>query len=312
MLFRSANEKCRNVLLIDPFYECSDSKVNFPGETYAAARTRHQRQAFGRILKKLGAGRLMRAIDGAPRIGSWLGSILNGFSEEIHTRPFLPLKSVRIQQLADRGFNCVDFRSWLRGELNVSVLKEFFEKYGSISLRTFTEEHPDAQTPKLPVMYGMHDWDSILEFCARHNRQYHTLVNQSLPLEHSLMAGHIIIDGEWVTLAAFEGYGTPRDVDERVSRLKVHQGKFGDPVAGWVSEELANLAMRLRHFQPIRPVTFEFSLYSYPVGVLKTPVVLWEWRGGAAYDLRTVISRLLPNTRHELVIELPRSPIARS
>lgn len=270
-------------------------------------RTRNQRRAFGRIVRNLGAGRIMRAIDGAPRLGSWLTSLLQKAPTENSQRQFLPLKHIRLQQLVDRGFNYVDFRFWLRGELNILELKKFFDVHGSISLRTFTEERVDQETPKLPVAYDMHDWDSILEFCMCHNRQYHTLVNQSLPLQHSRMAGNIVIDGDWVTLNAFEGYGTPRDVDERVSRLKIHQGMFGEAMAEWVPRELVELTAQLRDFQPIRPVTFEYSFYPYPVGVLRTPIVLWEWRGGSAYDLRTIIARLLAGSRHQVIIEVPES-----
>lgn len=273
-------------------------------------RTRNQRRAFGRIIQRLGVGHIMCAIDGAPRVGSWLGRIMQRIPDEAPQRQLLPLKHIRLRELANQGFNYVDFRFWLRNTLNISELKEFFETHGSISLRTFTEERLDQETPKLPVAYSMRDWDSILEFCVRNNHQYHTLVNQSLPLEHSLLAGRIVIDGKWVSLDAFEGYGTPRDADERISRLKVHQGTFGDPMSDWVPQELAEVAVRLRDFQPILPVTFEYSLYPYPIGVRKTPIVLWEWRGGSAYDLRAMISRLLLKTRdarHSVVIEIPET-----
>ena len=210
----------------------------------------------------------------------------------------LPLKHLRLQELADAGFNCPDFAFWLRGELDIRELREKFDQYGKISLRTFKEEDVLQETPKLEVLYGQDDWKVVKSFCERWNPEYHTLVNRSLPLGDSLLTGNIILlDNDRYALSCFEGSGTPRDVDENISILKIHRGKFSEASPDLVPvAPLYELIMRLREFHPdFRPMTVEFSIYPYSVGTLHHPEILWEWRGGSTHDFDTVVAALLKN-----------------
>ncbi len=276
-------------------------------------RTRHQRKAFGRLFQKLGSVTdIIRAADAPSFFRSWLGHILLKNISQKPQMQILPLKHTRLEQLAEAGFNCPDFCYWLRGELNPLELKDFLEKYGRISLRNVTEERLLEQTPKLPVEYDQNDWDFISDFCSKYNRQYHTLVNEALPLKDSLIAGNIILlDPERYVVSYFEGYGTPRDVDDKgSSELKVYLRPFNTPVPEWAPKKLEELVAQLQtshlNFSPITPKTFEFSIYPYPVGLQQRPEVFWEWRSGSTHDLYTIIARMLERAdSHELIFHLP-------
>ena len=276
-------------------------------------RTRHERQAFGRRLRGLGTNlfNLFRAADSPSPLRNWLGQMLLK-NAAATSEQLLPLKHVRLQELADAGFNCADFRFWPKNKLDVAELREFWQKQGRISLRNFREETALEQTPKLPVAYDRSDWSAILDFCRRYNREYHTLVNEALPLKDSLYAGNIILlDEEHYVVSYFEGYGTPRDVDDKEHpELKVYVRKFGVAVPSWAPELFAELAAKLQSFRTcFRPMTVEFSAYPYPVGICRRQEVFWEWRGGAAHDLSAVVARLLERVEScelAFVLDKPR------
>ncbi|MBI2109384.1 MAG: hypothetical protein HYT93_04425 [Parcubacteria group bacterium] len=268
-------------------------------------QTRNQRRAFGRFINKhfKSATRIIRVADGHAIIGSWLARLLLRKSSNYSLERMLPLKHLRLQELAHAGFNCADFRFWLRNELSVEELTVFFARHGRISLRNFTEEDPLKETPKLPVAYDVDSIDTVLRFCNKHNENYHTLVNEALPLKDSLLAGNIVLlDNARYLVSYFKGYGTPRDVDEKTSELHVFLRRFGSRAPDWAPESLRLLGDQLASFRSdFRPMTIEFSLYPYPVGVLKRSEVLWEWRGGSTHDLYTVIASLLEKgDSHEL------------
>lgn len=276
-------------------------------------RTRHQRKAFGRLFQKLGGlTDIVSAADAPAFFRSWLAGLLLKKNPGKPQMQVLPLKHVRLRQLAEAGFNCPDFRYWLRGELNIPELKSFWEKHGRLSLRNVREEVLLEQTPKLPVAYDKEDWGFIADFCEHHNRQYHTLVNEALPLRDSLVAGNIILlDAERYVVSYFEGYGTPRDVDEKPSsELRVYLRPFDARVPEWAPHGLEELVARLQashpSFSPVIPKTFEFSIYPYPVGLLRRPEVFWEWRSGSSHDLYTIITKMLERAdSHELIFRLP-------
>src|SRR6266404_5310498 len=156
-------------------------------------RTRNQRRGFGRILRGLGdLVNPLRSVDNPSRIRTLLGEIPSRKVDVVPEKQLLPLKHLRLRQLADAGFNTPDFEFWLRGQLLVPKLLEFHKKYverNGISLRTFTEETILQETPKLPVKYCQRDWNIVLDFCGQHNQIHHTLVNESFPLEQSLITG---------------------------------------------------------------------------------------------------------------------------
>lgn len=274
-------------------------------------RTRHQRKAFERLCRKLGLSNIIKAVDAPAPFRSWLANIILRYVPRESPAMILPLKHIRLQQLADESFNVPVFHYWLRGELKnrISELEDFWKKHGRISLRNVTEEKILDQTPKLPVKYDQSDWDSISDFCLRHNEQYHTLVNEALPLRDSLMAGNIILlDSERYVVSYFEGYGTPRDVDDKPSsELKIYLCSSRDQAPGWAPRQLEELVPRLQMFRTdFRPITFEFSRYPYPVGLLQGQEVFWEWRSGSAHDLYTVVARMLERAdSHELIFQLP-------
>ncbi len=274
------------------------------------ARTRNQRRGFGRYIRTHfpGATRFIRAADGHTVLGTWISRMLLAPNEKLVAPQMLPLKHVRLQELADAGFNCPDFRFWLRNQLRLPELEAFYKKQGSISLRTVTEENPLEETPKLPVAYDVSDWGSIAHFCGRYNRQYHTLVNEALPLRDSIYAGNIVLlDSRRYLISYFEGYGTPRDVDDKTSELNVFLRAFGVEAPNWIPESIRMLGERFEGFRPdFRPMTIEFSLYPYPVGILRQSEIFWEWRGGSTHDLYTVVASLLERgDSHELRVALP-------
>ncbi|MEY4722737.1 MAG: hypothetical protein RLZZ324_250 [Candidatus Parcubacteria bacterium] len=273
-------------------------------------RTRNQRRAFGRfIMKHFPEGwRLTRFADGHAVIGNWLSRAFVGTPPVAPQPQHLPLKHTRLADLEHAGFNVADHRAWLRGELDEPALEAFLRQHGSISLRNFREETPGEPTPKLPVEYEQTDWHHVREFCREYNRQYHTLVNQALPLGESLYAGNVILmDDARYVVSYFQGYGTPRDVDATPNgKLNVFMRSFGD-APPHVPEGLRDIGERFKTFLPQhRPMTIEFSIYPHAVGRLRRPEIFWEWRGGSTQDLHTVIARLLDRvSAYDVALHVP-------
>ncbi len=276
-------------------------------------RTRHQRKTLARLIEKFGINNIFRAIDGPSGFRKRLVEVLMKDPYSKPQKQILPLKHIRLQELLDAGINCPPFLYWLRGEIKIGELKDFWKKHGRISLRTVTEEINLQPTPKLPVAYDKSDWGFITGFCIEHNIKYHTLVNAALPLEDSLLAGNIILlDPDHYIVSYFEGYGTPRDVDDKdFSELKVYLRSFGNLVPAWAPPQIDEIIGKLKEFKPdFRPITFEFSIYPYPVGVLKRHEVFWEWRSGCAHDLYTIVTRMLERVdSHELTLRIPRQVV---
>ncbi len=200
-----------------------------------------------------------------------------------------PLKDARLNELVRAGFNCPRFRSWPRGKLDLQELREFRELLRvarqGISLRNFREEKILEPTPMLPVAYDQTDWAFIEKFCTEHNRNFHTLVNEGLPLNDSEFAGKILLrSDETYTVSCFEGYGTPRFVDDGTAKsVKVYHQKFGLRPPEGIPESVEALVLRLKSFREnFRPMIIEFSVYPYDVGIQKQKTILWEWRSGRA------------------------------
>lgn len=257
-------------------------------------KSRCDRSALGRRLRQLRGSTIhtVGAGDNPEAVNLLGGPLIRRTSvkrpSELETQ-VLPLKNVRLKQLVDARFNCPDFLSFLRGELNVvenvAKLKEFWKKHGRITLRNFKEERLLDPTPKLPVAYDKSEWTFILAYCKTNNQQYHTLVNEALPLSDSRIAGNILLcDEENHAVSYFEGHGTPRYIDEgRAVELKGYRQRFGGKTPQWVPQEIEELVAQLREFRPdFRPMIVEFSIYPYAVGTCKRREILWEWRSGYA------------------------------
>jgi len=272
-------------------------------------QSRHQRRAFARVRERFGdLIRLVRAADRPQVIQNILARVFTAKPGAVPQRIALPLKHLRLQELVDRGFNTPEFMVCLKGELDIFLVYQFLCKHGKISLRTFREEHFSDPTPKLPVEYDRDEWSVIRNFCEQQNRDHHLLINQALPLSRSLYAGNIILpDADSYVVSFFEGYGTPRDVDDQVSRLKVHKRRFTDPPPQ-IPNDIIALALELQGFRPkLRPLTVEFSVYPDPVGLCKRRAVVWEWRGGAEQDLATALPRLIEGAeQYDMNVHLER------
>jgi hypothetical protein len=214
-------------------------------------------------------------------------------SNRVHTDLLLPLKHERLGHLAGAGFNVAPYAAWPRNELKLDELWKFFDRHGVVSLRNFTEESasPHAPSPRLPVLYEQRDWDAVASFCIEHNRRYHTLVNQTIPLDDSVYAGNLVLlpGGQYV-ISYFSGRGTPRDVDDKANEapleLRMFIREHGAPLPPDVPSELRLIGEKALEFLPARrPITLEFSVYPYPVGTLGHCEVFWEWRAGSMNDL---------------------------
>ena len=96
-------------------------------------RTRNQRRAFGRFINKhfKSATQIIRAADGHTIIGSWLARLLLRKSLCRTESRMLPLKHLRLQELAHADFNCADFKFWLR---NI----RFAQYVGAVSIESYS------------------------------------------------------------------------------------------------------------------------------------------------------------------------------
>ena len=123
------------------------------------------------------------------------------------------------------------------------------------------------------------------------------------------MTGNIILlDAERYVVSYFEGYGTPRDVDDK-PKLKVYLRSANELAPEWTPKKLEEIVLELQSshlsYSQIMPKTFEFSIYPYPVGILQRPEIFWEWRSGSAHDLYTIVARMLERVdSHELILRL--------
>jgi hypothetical protein len=266
--------------------------------------TRNQRKALSRQVSRdlPWCERLFSAIDGGRSIGSLLLRMFTVRKSilECDAHEPLPLKDARLRQLLDAGFNIAHFRSWLRQKLDLTQLRELFEKYPSLSLRTFSEEWNNEPPPRLPVLYDQRQWEKIKEFCSINNRSYHTLVNECIPLADSEYCGNIILMKDYYVAVFFNGSGTPRYIDDEIAEntlsasVSVLQNRYGAEIPAWAPESLGDIIDRLRTFLFVRrPVAVEFSKYPYPVGILRTNTVYWEWRGGALSDVEALKEYLM-------------------
>jgi hypothetical protein len=266
--------------------------------------TRSGRQFFGKMLRKYGLN-MFTGADAPGPIHNLLGKIVFKKPPEKPGIQLLPLKHMRLEQLAKAGFNVPNSKCFLRGELQrkekVEELLAFWTKWRRISLRSFREENVLEETPQLPVLYDTNDPRIILKFSLEHNQHYHTLAHQALPLVDSKYTGKIILLGnERHAAIYFEKYGTPRFLDEKDENKKPLPGLMAYRSASfsnmpeWVPEEIRGLAERLQSFyQEFRPMTVEFSIYPYSVGIYEEQEILWEWCGGSTYDLDKISAFLM-------------------
>lgn len=203
-----------------------------------------------------------------------------------------PLKSVRLQQLSDAGFNVADFVCFEPNALRrrQDELRAFLKKHGRISCRHFHAD--ESKYYKCPVLYDTDDIEAILAFCLANNEgnngakvAYYTLCNQALTLGDSIYAGNILIrsDREYA-VEFFKGKGTPRDIEAKnADEIVYFERQFGKPMPSDIPDEIQSLRHSLSRFAEtlaIKPVIIEFSIYPYPVGRNQTEAICWEWRQG--------------------------------
>lgn len=230
----------------------------------------------------------------------------------IETNPlpvYYPLKSRRLEQLDETGFNVADFVCFLPETLKsrTEYLKAFLEKHGRISCRHFHED--EKAHFKCPVLYDQTDFDDILAFCLEHNQHFYTLCNEAINTRESICAGNILIMNEQtVFVEYFYGPGTPRDIETKGhDELKIFSRTLGQPTEGErPPDEVLRLVYEARRFRPLdnKPYILEFSLYPYPIGRRQTNIICWEWRWGwLHYQLQANKFLLEENARLHRVIE---------
>lgn len=193
-----------------------------------------------------------------------------------------PTKDVRIRQLLDAGLNIVDFIHFGIGKYDKHLARTFFNKYGSVSTRTFSDD--ESQEFATPVEYEWDKFDDAERFCIEQNKVYHILMNQALKRIESVLWGNIL----WYDLSRFTiefSYdpGTPRDIETKSSEnLRIINGDVSEYVSLESKDrKVLEVVDRTSMFMTtVRPIVIEFQLYPYSVGILKDKWVFWEWRSG--------------------------------
>lgn len=283
------------------------------GPAFASARYLQQRSKGG-IVKRTGSMReaRKRKFDQSLEVArnlfgkSMSESRLRRIAETMVGRPArkltqrFPLKHERLAQLARAGFNVADYRAWPCGQLNTEELRDFFGEYKTLSLRNFIAEtgRPDDPSPRLPFLKEQGDWEAILKFCGETNVFYHTLVNEAIPADDALYAGNVVLLDPDRYVISYAVGGTPRDVDEKLESwspdVRMFMRTRGAKPSDNVPAELHAVGEMALSFLPaLRPITMEFNVYPYSVGMLSQNEVFWEYRGGTTHDLFCMVERML-------------------
>lgn len=193
-----------------------------------------------------------------------------------------PPKDTRIRQLFDAGLNIVDFVHFGIRKYDSNVARAFFNKYGSVSIRTFADD--ESKEFATPVEYERDKFDQAERFCIEQNKTYHILMNQALKRADSVLWGNIL----WYDLSKFtveysDKPGTPRDIEtSSMEDLRVLHGDLSEYIFFESKDrQLMEVIRKTNLFlTSVRPIVIEFQLYPYPVGVLGEKWVFWEWRRG--------------------------------
>ncbi len=190
-----------------------------------------------------------------------------------------PLKNVRLKQLEEAGFNVADWIYFPPNELDLVQLKEFFDKHGKLSCRTF---HADEKRHfKGPFKFDVASFKEVATFCAENNKNWFTLCNEVLPEEKEGFTGNIRLEDRISYMVEYwDGCESPRNIEHKsAEELKRFHREFGIPLPEDAPRPLVEIAGRFGHFLPeSRPIILEFNIYPYPVGRRQRPDVFWEWR----------------------------------
>lgn len=203
-----------------------------------------------------------------------------------------PLKHERLKGMLKKGLNIADFICFKPDELDAEKIKRFLEKHKKVSIRHFHEN--EQKVAKCPVLYDVDDFEKILEFVRENNRNFYTLINQSISVKDSLFCGTIFLidDGfrdKKFIMEYFRGPGTPRDIEKKNQSELSRQTGPGFwmmdteylPKAEYKKYEQLKIIIDETYCSTdVRPIIYEFSYYPYPVGKLKKNQIYWEWRLG--------------------------------
>lgn len=197
-----------------------------------------------------------------------------------------PTKEKRLGQLEEWGLNIADFISFPSGGFDETKARQFFEKHGSASVRTFSND--EQREYKGPVKYEIADFDEVKQFCEANNSNWNLLINQTVSRADALITGNIMLDHDGnYCIEYFLGSGTPRDVeDEEKTIMRVNgntlerQTLSEDQEINQKLKRLINETQFVGGMLGTGSVILEFQFYPYSVGKGKTELIFWEWREG--------------------------------
>jgi len=212
-----------------------------------------------------------------------------------------PLKHIRLKQLLEKNLNIVDFIHFDPNAFDIASALAFFSRYKIVSVRHFHSD--ESKFFKCPVKYEIKDFKVLEKFVRKHNKKFHTLINQTLQLKDSVFCGNILwyapthfvvlhgsgpitprditdVVDEKFLFEYFYGTGTPRDLEKKNrDEILIEEGSIFRfrPRESRLNKIVDQTYGFLSYF---RPLIIEFSWYPYPVGILQDNVVYWEWRRG--------------------------------
>lgn len=190
---------------------------------------------------------------------------------------YLSLPKVkRIEVLSLHGFNVPLYKA----VKSIQDLKDFIKEHElqRVSIRTYAaNEQSGFKCPHLPNRPSAEAIEEVKKLLDYSNK-YQIMVSEGIDPACALFRGNAVFSqfpptysNEFI-IEYLEGPGTVRDLESNPA-VKHIQGKLYQIP----HPEVREVAQAL-YASGVKDVLFEWSVYNYPLGVLRRPLIFWEFR----------------------------------
>lgn len=192
-------------------------------------------------------------------------------------------KADRLELIRSENLNTMDTLRFDKGRYDRFFAQAFFEQYNhNLGVRTYIQD--DDRKPLTPIIWHSQDFVEIDEFCRKWNRDYGVLLTDVNGLWEGdsprVFAARLI----WYDMNRYEmeiarGQYTPRDIEKLPrSQIEVYEGTFvNQGLWNYPMDILPFIQSTYRKIDFVRPILWELSLFSKPVGTKRKPDIYWEF-----------------------------------